>query len=68
MTARPQEPTTAPDEEAALHEWRISQFRVLGFSETEAYRLARRPEVDVASVRALVAKGCPRDTANRIVT
>ncbi len=68
MNARSQEAVVAPDEETVVHEWRLHQFRQLGFAEPDAYLLARRPEVSVASVRALLDKGCPLDTAIRIVS
>lgn len=68
MKAESRKVGIASDQEALVHVWRLSQFRTLGFSEAEAYFLARRPDVDVAAVRALIAKGCPRDTAIRIVS
>jgi hypothetical protein len=67
-------PTTAePDEELSdqevlVREWRLSQFRMLGFDLPNAELLAACGHVDLGQVRALIAAGCDRPTALRIVT
>jgi hypothetical protein len=46
--------------------WRREQFHELGFTLTEAYELADAP-VDLGVARRIVAAGCPRQTAIRIL-
>ena len=58
---------TTPDEDTIVHEWRLRQFRLLGFAERDAFALARRPDVDLECVRSLIGKGCPPEVAVRIV-
>jgi hypothetical protein len=46
--------------------WRREQFHELGFTLSEAYLLADTP-VDLGDARRLIAAGCPRQTAARIL-
>jgi hypothetical protein len=45
--------------------WRLDQFRSLGFSDDDAWRLAGS-SADLSVVRSLVAARCPLDLALRI--
>jgi hypothetical protein len=49
-----------------VRRWRREQFHELGFTLTEAYLLADAP-VDLGDARRLIAAGCPRKTAARIL-
>jgi hypothetical protein len=49
-----------------VRRWRREQFHELGFTLSEAYLLADTP-VDLGDVRRLIAAGCPRQTAARIL-
>jgi hypothetical protein len=46
--------------------WRREQFHELGFTLTEAYALADAP-VDLDVARRIIAAGCSRQTAIRIL-
>jgi hypothetical protein len=46
--------------------WRREQFHDLGFTLTEAYELAEAP-VDLDVARRIIAAGCSRQTAIRIL-
>jgi hypothetical protein len=46
--------------------WRREQFHELGFTLAEAYELADAP-VDLGIARRMIAAGCPRPTAIRIL-
>jgi hypothetical protein len=70
MSQRTQNPSTAPGEltlepERVRH-WRREQFHELGFTLSEAYELADAP-VDLGVARRIIAAGCPRQTAIRIL-
>jgi hypothetical protein len=49
-----------------VRRWRRQQFHELGFTLSEAYALADAP-VDLGDARTLMAAGCPRETAVRIL-
>ena len=70
MNQRTQNPSTGTEEAAVEPErvriWRREQFHELGFTLTEAYELADAP-VDLGVARRIVAAGCPRQTAIRIL-
>lgn len=53
-------------EEEVVRRWRRLQFLALGFTPREAALMTKAP-VDLGEVRKLVAKGCPLETARRIV-
>lgn len=53
-------------EATRVRRWRRSQFIALGFSPTEA-SLLTKAAVDLGEMRRLLAAGCPRETARRIV-
>ena len=46
--------------------WRLEQFRLLGFDEEDAFRLATS-SADLQLTRSLIAAHCPHDLALRIV-
>jgi hypothetical protein len=46
--------------------WRREQFHELGFTLPEAYALADAP-IDLSTARRIIAAGCPRETAIRIL-
>lgn len=56
----------ATAEEVQIRRWRRRQFLTLGFSLPEAQRLTAAP-VDLGAMRKLLAAGCPRETAKRIL-
>lgn len=64
-TAEPDEELS--DQEVLVREWRLSQFRLLGFDLLNSELLAECGHVDLGQVRALIAAGCDRSTALRIV-
>jgi hypothetical protein len=49
-----------------VRRWRREQFHELGFTLSEAYLLADTL-VDLGDARRLIAAGCPRTTAARIL-
>jgi hypothetical protein len=49
-----------------VRSWRREQFHELGFTLTEAYELADAP-VDLDMARRIIAAGCSRQTAIRIL-
>jgi hypothetical protein len=46
--------------------WRLDQFRLLGFSDADAWELAAS-RADLHLVRSLIAAHCPHHLAMRIV-
>ncbi|HXV56738.1 MAG TPA: hypothetical protein VD704_02630 [Gaiellaceae bacterium] len=56
----------SPPEDELVRRWRRMQFLALGFTPKEAAALTRA-RVDLGEVRRLVARGCPLETARRIV-
>lgn len=70
MNQRTQNPSTGTEEAAVepkrVLSWRREQFHELGFTLTEAYELADAP-VDLGVARRIIAAGCPRQTAIRIL-
>jgi len=46
--------------------WRLDQFRALGFSDDDAWRLTTAG-ADLQLARSLIAAQCPHDLALRIV-
>jgi hypothetical protein len=66
-TGHPSTETAEKSPEAQLvRTWRREQFHELGFTLTEAYELAEAP-VDLDVARRIIAAGCPRQTAIRIL-
>jgi hypothetical protein len=47
--------------------WRYEQLAAAGYEPRDAARLARRREVDLHAARALLRRGCPPETALRIL-
>jgi hypothetical protein len=55
------------DEAELVLEWRIEALLAAGFSDVLAFELAATPAVDLHAARELVARGCPAETAARIL-
>jgi hypothetical protein len=47
--------------------WRYEQLVAAGFEPRAAARLARRRDLDLHAARSLVQRGCPPETALRIL-
>jgi hypothetical protein len=54
------------EEEQRTFLWRLAQFTRLGFAYPESVVLAGTG-IDVAEARKLVTRGCPTETASRIL-
>lgn len=54
-------------EEERVFEWRLEELFRAGFSDTLAVELASARDVDLHQALELVARGCPADTAARIL-
>lgn len=54
------------DERLRIRHWRRDQFMELGFSVSDASRLAKS-DADLHETRSLIAAGCTHATAFRIV-
>jgi hypothetical protein len=66
-THNPSKQAAEPPVEAhQVRTWRREQFHELGFTLSEAYELADAP-VDLGVARRIIAAGCPRQTAIRIL-
>ena len=57
----------APDPAARVLSWRIEQLISVGFASDDAFVLALDRSVDLHEARALVRRGCPPQTAFRIL-
>ena len=55
------------DEDGEVYRWREEQFRELGFSHSRAVELAISA-ADLGQARYLVASGCARELAARILS
>jgi hypothetical protein len=62
----PAEPEPS-DEAQRTRVWRRDQFVALGFDFAQAAMMADDARVDLAQARRLVARGCPLETASRIL-
>ena len=60
--------TPVVDEEKAELRARYDDLRQAGYLWGAALRLARTPYVEVDDARRLLERGCPQDTAVRILT
>jgi hypothetical protein len=58
---------SAPDPAARVLSWRIEQLISVGFASDDAFVLALDRSVDLHEARALVRRGCPPQTAFRIL-
>jgi len=60
---------TAPDLRTTrdVTRWRIEQLRSAGYDDEAALVLALDPEVDLRTAVSLLQRGCPLDTALRIL-
>ena len=47
--------------------WRVAELRRAGYPARIAFKLAVRPEIDLHRAVELVRRGCPHDTALRIL-
>jgi hypothetical protein len=65
-TQNPSETAEKSPEILLVRTWRREQFHELGFSLTESYELADAP-VDLDMARRIIAAGCSRQTAIRIL-
>ena len=63
-TSEQSPPRDSESRQVAL--WRLDQFRSLGFSDDDAWRLAASG-ADLQLARSLIAAQCPHDLAVRIV-
>jgi len=54
------------DEQHGIRRWRFDQFLSLGFDYASSAMMADAP-IDLALARRLVARGCPPETASRIL-
>jgi hypothetical protein len=54
------------EEERRTFLWRLAEFTLLGFAYSESVVLAGT-RVDLAEARKLVTRGCPIETASRIL-
>lgn len=57
----------APTEEHRVIEWRLEQFRLLGFRGPAAHLLAQRLTIDLELARRLAKAGCPPHLLLRII-
>lgn len=58
---------TGPDPAARVLSWRIEQLIAVGFDSDAAFVLALDRGVDLHQATELVARGCPPETAYRIL-
>jgi len=63
-TVTPPEP---PAELRRVIDWRAAELRRAGFPEELAERIAQRPDIDLHHAVELVVRGCPPETAGRIL-
>jgi hypothetical protein len=47
--------------------WRLDQLAHAGYSDNATAALATRPDIDLHRATALLLRGCPHDTAVRIL-
>ena len=59
--------TGAVAESKAILDWRFEQLRAAGYSAESASLLSPRADVDLHLAVDLLAKGCPPETAIRIL-
>jgi len=50
-----------------IFEWRFGELQRAGYSPADAWTLADHKHVDVRLAERLLARGCPRSTALRIL-
>jgi len=63
-----EDPLPAEEKSAdAVVDWRCERLRAAGYLDEEAAELAARPDVDVHLAERLLAQGCPRELALRIL-
>jgi hypothetical protein len=66
--AASEEPLSAKEREAErILDWRISQLSRAGYGGEAILLLAPSPDVDLTLAVELVRRGCPHDTALRIL-
>jgi hypothetical protein len=53
--------------EDSVFEWRLEALKRAGFSLREAWLLAAAKQVDVRAAERLLQRGCPSETALRIL-
>jgi hypothetical protein len=67
ISVTPAELASKVTEHDAVRRWRSEQLQLAGYPPTDALVLSRRPDVDVHRATGLLRKGCPVDTAVRIL-
>ena len=50
-----------------VFDWRFQQLLRAGYTYDQAWRLASEASVDIREAEHLLADGCPRETAQRIL-
>lgn len=61
-------PGAPPEQELEqVLRWRLEQLRRAGYDRRQAALLAERPDVDLHEAAGLLARGCPPETAIRIL-
>lgn len=55
-------------EDERVFDWRLACLQAAGFDEDASTRLARERSVDLHAALDLVRRGCPPETAVRILT
>lgn len=50
-----------------VFDWRFQELLRAGYSHDQAWRLASDAHVDIRAAERLLAEGCPRDVAQRIL-
>ncbi len=58
---------TVESEQVRVFEWRLERLARAGFTGEDIYLLASSAEVDLYAALALVARGCPPETAASIL-
>lgn len=56
------------DDAAAIFDWRVACLTRAGYRPDDAWALASNKWVDVRLAERLLAQGCPRETALRILS
>lgn len=66
MSAAQLETTELPEIDA-VRSWRLEELLRAGFDDADATEIAFHTEIDLHLATSLVRRGCPSDTAARIV-
>lgn len=63
----PRVETTRPTELDDVHRWRVATLERAGYDPQTAELLAQSPDVDIHFAADLLRRGCPKETARRIL-